>query len=90
VSNNTVPTLLEAPSPASTLRNRSEPLEIKADYVQHNGQSFSPSFKRIGDSSSHDIQNAQANTISVGYARDRIIPTEKEQQVCEAILENDQ
>ncbi|KAL2326388.1 hypothetical protein Fmac_025446 [Flemingia macrophylla] len=80
VSNSTVPILLEAPSPASALRNRSEPLEIKAEYVQQNDQSFSPRFKRISDSSSHDIQNAPANIFNVGYARDRIIRAEKEQQ----------
>ncbi|XP_027355953.1 protein LNK2-like isoform X3 [Abrus precatorius] len=80
VSNSAVPILLESPSPGSALRNRSEPLEIKAEYVQHNGQSFSPSFKSISDSSSQDIQNAHANTVNVGYARDRIIPTEKVQQ----------
>ncbi|KAK7314219.1 hypothetical protein VNO77_39432 [Canavalia gladiata] len=80
VSNSTIPTHLEAPSRASALRNRSEPLEIKAEYVQHNGQSFSPIFKRIGDSSSHDIQNAHANTVNVGYARERVITTGKEQQ----------
>ncbi|XP_020215263.1 protein LNK2 isoform X2 [Cajanus cajan] len=81
VSSSTVPILLEAPSPASALRNRSEPLEIKAEYAQQNDQSFSPRFKRISDSSSHhDIQNAPANTYNVGYARDRVIPPEKEQQ----------
>ncbi|TKY68256.1 hypothetical protein E2542_SST04492 [Spatholobus suberectus] len=80
VSNNTVPILLEAPSPATALRNRSEPLEIRAEYVQQNDQSFSPRVRRIGDSSSHDIQNAPANTFNVGYPRDRIIPAEKEQQ----------
>jgi len=64
-------------------------LEVKTEYVQQNGQSFSPSFKRIGDSSSHDVQNAPGNTFNIGYSRDRITPAEKEQQVCQIILEND-
>ncbi|RDX69660.1 Protein LNK2 [Mucuna pruriens] len=80
VSNSTVSIHLAAPSSASVLKSRSETLEIKAEYVQQNDQSFSPRFKRTGDSSSHDIQNAPANTFNVGYARDRIIPSEKEQQ----------
>ncbi|XP_061350014.1 protein LNK2-like isoform X2 [Gastrolobium bilobum] len=80
VSDSPVTILLEAPSPASALRNRTEPLEVKAEYVQRNDQSFSFSFKRIGDSSSHDTQNAHATTVSAGYARGRSIPTEKEQQ----------
>ena len=90
MSNSAVPILLEAPNPTSALSNRSEPLEIKAEYVQQNDQSFSPRFKKIGNSSSHDIANAPANTFNVGYDRDRIAPADKEQQVCQAILENDQ
>ncbi|KAH1102406.1 hypothetical protein AAZX31_13G181200 [Glycine max] len=80
VSNSAVPILLEAPNPTSALSNRSEPLEIKAEYVQQNDQSFSPRFKKIGNSSSHDIANAPANTFNVGYDRDRIAPADKEQQ----------
>ncbi|WVZ01817.1 hypothetical protein V8G54_022623 [Vigna mungo] len=79
-SNCSVPIHLEAPHQASALRNNSEPLEIKTEYVQPNGQSFSPSFKRIDDASSHDIQNAPGKTFNVGYSRDRITPAEKEQQ----------
>ncbi|KAH1210665.1 Protein LNK2 [Glycine max] len=80
VSNSTVPILLETPNPTSALRNRSEPLEIKAEYVQQNDRSFSPRFKRIGDSLSHDIEKAPANIFNVGYDRDRIAPADKEQQ----------
>ncbi|BAT89245.1 Protein LNK2-like protein [Vigna angularis] len=79
-SNCSVPIHLEAPHQANALRNSSEPLEIKTEYVQQNGRSFSPSFKRIGDASSHDIQNAPGKTFNVGYSRDRITPAEKEQQ----------
>ncbi|KAK7343143.1 hypothetical protein VNO80_26106 [Phaseolus coccineus] len=79
-SNCSVPIHLEAPTQASASRNSSEPLEIKTEYVQQNGQSFSPSFKRIGDSSSHDIQNAPGNTFNEGYSGDRVTPAEKEQQ----------
>jgi len=77
---------LEAPNQASASRNSSEPLEIKTEYVQQNGQSFSPSFKRIGDPSSHDIQNAPGNAFNEGYSGDRVTPAEKEQQVCQVIL----
>ncbi|KAL2971894.1 hypothetical protein AAZX31_15G223600 [Glycine max] len=80
VSNSTVPILLETPNPTSALRNRSVPLEIKAEYVQQNDRSFSPRFKRIGDSLSHDIEKAPANIFNVGYDRDRIAPADKEQQ----------
>ncbi|KAJ1413542.1 hypothetical protein SESBI_19618 [Sesbania bispinosa] len=80
VNNSPVPILSEAQSPASALRNRSEPLEIKTKYDHRNDRSFSASFKRIGHSASHDKQNAHATTGNAGYARGRSIPTEKEQQ----------
>ncbi|CAJ1978116.1 unnamed protein product [Sphenostylis stenocarpa] len=79
-SNSSVPLHLKAPNQANALRNRSEPLEIKAEYVQPNDQSFSPTVKRIEDSSSHDIQNATGTTFNLGYSRDRVTPAEKEQQ----------
>ncbi|CAL0328748.1 unnamed protein product [Lupinus luteus] len=71
---------LEAPSPASDLRNRSEYLETKADYVQRNHKSFPLNYKKIDDPASHDVQNAYSTTGNVGYARGRSKPTVKEQQ----------
>ncbi|KAE9620901.1 hypothetical protein Lalb_Chr01g0007921 [Lupinus albus] len=79
-SSSPAPILLEAPSPANDLRNKSEYLETKAEYVQRNHKLFPLSYKKIDDRASHDVQNAYSTTGNMGYARGRSKPTVKEQQ----------
>lgn len=88
MSNNSASIPLDAPSPASALRNRSEALEIKEEHVQCNDQSFSLSYEKIGGPSSQVIQNS--TTANVGCAGVRSKPAVKRQQVCQVNFRNDQ
>ncbi|KAI9115346.1 hypothetical protein K1719_013665 [Acacia pycnantha] len=80
VSNSTAPMSLDTPSTADALRNRSEPLEIKADYVQCNDQLFTLSYEKTGGSACHDIQNVHAITTDVTHSGERSKPAGKEHQ----------
>lgn len=81
VSDSPAPMSLDTPSPAGGLRNRSEPLEIKADSFHCNDQSFTLSYEKIRGSSFHDIQNVHAVTSDMKYAGGRCKPAGKEHQV---------
>ncbi|XP_054792341.1 protein LNK2-like isoform X2 [Prosopis cineraria] len=80
VSNSTAPISLDAPSTSGALRNRSEPLEIKADDVQCNDQLFALSHGKIGGSACHGTQNVHAMTTDVTYCGERSKPAGKEHQ----------
>ncbi|XP_028785928.1 protein LNK2-like isoform X2 [Neltuma alba] len=80
VSNSTAPISLDTPGTAGALRNRSEPLEIKADYVQCNDKLFALSYDKIGGSACHDTQNVHAITTDVTYGGERSKPARKEHQ----------
>ncbi|KAJ1414951.1 protein LNK2-like isoform X2 [Sesbania bispinosa] len=80
VSNNPAPLSLDTSSQAGSLRDRSEPLEIKEEYVRCNDQSFSLSYEKIGDPASQVIQNSHTITANVGCAGVRSKPTGKEHQ----------
>ncbi|KAL2337153.1 hypothetical protein Fmac_011599 [Flemingia macrophylla] len=71
VSNNPAPLLLDTPSSSGALRNRTEPLEIKEEYVQCDDQTLDLSYEKIGSPASNVIP-------SDGVRRK---PTGKEQQV---------
>ncbi|KAK4285390.1 hypothetical protein QN277_002093 [Acacia crassicarpa] len=79
VSNSTALISLDTPNTAGALRNGSEPLEIKADYVQCNDQLFTLSYK-TGGSACHDIENVHAITTDVTYSGERSKPAGKEHQ----------
>ncbi|TKY49687.1 hypothetical protein E2542_SST27129 [Spatholobus suberectus] len=81
VSNNPAPLPLDTPSSSSALRNRTEPLEIKEEYVQCNDESLDLSYEKIGGPASQVIQNSCTITANVGSDGVRSKPTGKEQQV---------
>ncbi|XP_061352881.1 protein LNK2-like isoform X2 [Gastrolobium bilobum] len=78
VSNNPEPVHLNSPSLEGALRT--EPLEIKEEYVQCNDQSYALSHEKIGGPASLVIQNSHATTADEGSVGVRSKPTGKEQQ----------
>ncbi|KAI4333014.1 hypothetical protein L6164_017871 [Bauhinia variegata] len=78
-TNDPAPLSLDTQSPAGILKNRSEPEEIKADYVQHGDPSLSLSYVKIGGSASHDVQNAHPITAELGYDGGRSKPATEQQ-----------
>ncbi|KAF7824700.1 protein LNK2-like isoform X1 [Senna tora] len=80
VSNSPAPISLDTPSPAGALRNRSEPLENKANYIQCNDQLFALSCGKIGGPASNYMQNAHAVTADVKHDVGRSKPAGKEHQ----------
>ncbi|KAK7323322.1 hypothetical protein VNO77_26790 [Canavalia gladiata] len=81
VSNNPAPLPLDTPSPSGALRNRTEPLEIKEEYVQCNDESLHLSYEKMGGPASQVIRNSLTITANVENAGIRSKPTGKEQQV---------
>ncbi|KAI4323523.1 hypothetical protein L6164_023120 [Bauhinia variegata] len=78
-SNSSVPLSLDGQSAAGVLKNRSEPGEIKAEYVRRGDPSFSPGYVKITGPASHDILNAHAITTDFGYTGVRNKPTMEQQ-----------
>jgi len=83
VSNNPAPLTLDPPSSSGALRNRTDPLEIKEEYVQCNDKSLDLSYEKIGIPASQVLQNSCAITANVANYEVRRKPTGKEQQVCQ-------
>ncbi|KAG5049240.1 hypothetical protein JHK85_010343 [Glycine max] len=81
VSNNAAPLPLDTPSSSGALRNRTESLEIKEEYVQCNDKSLDLSNEKIGGPGSQVIENSCTTTANVGNGGVRSKPTGKEQQV---------
>ncbi|KAK8469248.1 hypothetical protein PHAVU_005G029800 [Phaseolus vulgaris] len=81
VSNNPAPLTLDPPSSSGALRNRTDPLEIKEEYVQCNDKSLDLSYEKIGIPASQVLQNSCAITANVANYEVRRKPTGKEQQV---------
>ncbi|RYR32404.1 hypothetical protein Ahy_A10g046978 isoform A [Arachis hypogaea] len=80
VNNSPAPIPVDALSPAGSLRNRSEPLEIKEEHAHCNDQTFSLSYGKVGGAASKDIQNSCATTVDVGSAGGGCKPSGKDQQ----------
>lgn len=83
VSNNVAPLPLDTPSSSGALRNRTESLEIKEEYVQCSDESLDLSNEKIGGPGSQVIENSCTTTANVGNGGVRSKPTGKEQQVCQ-------
>ncbi|RDX85009.1 Protein LNK2 [Mucuna pruriens] len=81
VSNNPAALRLDTSSSLGALRNRTEPSEVKEEYVQCNGESLDLSYEKIGGSASQVIQNSCTIAANVGSDGVRSKPTRKEQQV---------
>ncbi|XP_027343867.1 protein LNK2 isoform X6 [Abrus precatorius] len=79
-SSNAAPLPLNTSS-SGALRNRTEPLEIKEEYVQCNDESLDLSFEKIGGPASQVIQNSHKIPADMGSAGVRSKPTGKAQQV---------
>ncbi|MED6216209.1 hypothetical protein PIB30_005474 [Stylosanthes scabra] len=71
---------VDATTPAGSLRNRCEPLEIKEEHAQRNDQPFALSYGKVGGAASKDIQNLCATTVDVGSSGGACKPTGKDQQ----------
>lgn len=89
VSNSSASMSLDTPSLAGGLRNRSEPSEIKAGYIQCNDQLLALNCEKIADPASHDIQNPHAITAVMKYAGGRLKPAGNEHQVCQVNLQHE-
>jgi len=84
VSNNPAPLPLDTPSSSGALRNGTDPLEIKEEYVQCNDdKSLDLSYEKIGIPASQVLQNSCAIPANEGNDGVRSKPTEKEHQVCQ-------
>ncbi|XP_047178020.1 protein LNK2 [Vigna umbellata] len=82
VTNNPAPLPLDTPSLSGALRNGTDPLEIKEEYVQCNGgKSLDLSYEKIGIPASQVLQNSCTITGNAGNDGVRSKPTEKERQV---------
>lgn len=76
----TFPTSVDSRSLVSGgLRNASEQLENKTEYLQHDDQSFTICHGKTKDPVLHDMQNAQAISDYVEYAGGKRKPIDKEQ-----------
>ncbi|XP_014501133.1 protein LNK2 [Vigna radiata var. radiata] len=82
VTNDPAPLPLDTPSSSGALRNGTDPLEIKEEYVQCNGdKSLDLSYEKIGIPASQVLQNSCTITGNAGNDGVRSKPTEKERQV---------
>lgn len=82
----TFPTSVDSRSLVSGgLRNASEQLENKTEYLQHDDQSFTICHGKTKDPVLHDMQNAHAISDYVEYAGGKRKPIDKE-QVIQVIL----
>lgn len=82
----TFPTSADSPSLVSRgLRNASEQLENKTEYLQHDDLSFTIGHGKIRDLALHDMQNAHAISDHVEYAGGKSKPIDKE-KVIQVIL----
>ncbi|XP_059430332.1 protein LNK2 [Corylus avellana] len=74
------PTSADSPSLVSgELRNASEQLENKTEYLQHDDLSFTIDHGEINDLALHDMQNAHAISGHMEYAGGKSKPIDKEQ-----------
>lgn len=81
------PTSADSPSLVSgELRNASEQLENKTEYLQHDDLSFTIDHGEINDPALHDMQNAHAISGHMEYAGGKSKPIDKE-QVIQVILQ---
>jgi hypothetical protein len=78
----TFPTSADSPNLVSGgLRNASEQLENKTEYLRHNDLSYTIGHGKIKDLALHDMQNARAISDHVEYAGGKSKPIEKEKVI---------